>query len=61
MTKNVISSHHFQRKISEFCELRIALIACRRVLEEYPALPGQFDHLPKITTAPEWPYRLDDD
>lgn len=33
MTKHDISSRHFQRKISEFCELRIAPIASRRVLE----------------------------
>ncbi|UVD60868.1 hypothetical protein NE852_31910 (plasmid) [Rhizobium sp. Pop5] len=33
MSKNDISSRHFQRKISEFCELRIAPIASRRVLE----------------------------
>jgi hypothetical protein len=33
MTKNDISSRHFQRKISEFCELRIAPIASRRVME----------------------------
>ncbi len=33
MTKNEISSRHFQRKISEFCELRIAPIASKRVLE----------------------------
>ncbi|MBP1852737.1 hypothetical protein J2Z17_004196 [Rhizobium halophytocola] len=33
MTKNDLSSHHFQRKISEFCELRIAPIASRRALE----------------------------
>jgi hypothetical protein len=33
MTKHNLLSHHFQRKISEFCELRIAPIASRRVLE----------------------------
>ncbi len=33
MTKHNLSSRHFQRKISEFCELRIAPIASRRVLE----------------------------
>lgn len=33
MTKHDLSSRHFQRKISEFCELRIAPIASRRVLE----------------------------
>ncbi len=33
MTKHDISSRHFQRKISEFCELRIAPIASRRALE----------------------------
>lgn len=30
---NDISSRHFQRKISKFCELRIAPIVSRRVLE----------------------------
>ncbi len=33
MTKNDISSRHFQRKISEFWELRIAPIASWRVME----------------------------
>lgn len=33
MTKNDLSSRHFLRKISEFCELRIAPIASKRVLE----------------------------
>ncbi len=33
MTKNDFSSRHFQRKIFEFCEMRIAPIASRRVLE----------------------------
>lgn len=33
MTKHDLSSRHFQRKISEFCALRIAPIASRRVLE----------------------------
>ena len=33
MTKNDLTSRHFQRKISEFCKLRIAPIASRRVLE----------------------------
>ena len=33
MTKHDLSSRHFQRKISKFCELRIAPIASRRVLE----------------------------
>ncbi|MBB6219395.1 hypothetical protein GGE66_000339 [Rhizobium leguminosarum] len=33
MTKQDISSRHFQRKISHFCELRIAPIASKRVLE----------------------------
>ncbi|MDQ0564273.1 hypothetical protein QO004_006091 [Rhizobium mesoamericanum] len=34
MPKQDISSRHFQRKISDFCELRIALIASKRVLEK---------------------------
>ena len=33
MTKHDLSSRHFQRKISEFCELRIAPVASRRVFE----------------------------
>ncbi|MFB4374927.1 hypothetical protein RAC92_15280 [Agrobacterium sp. CR_3] len=33
MIKHDISSRHFQRKISEFCEIRIASIASRRALE----------------------------
>lgn len=33
MTKLDLSSRHFQRKISEFCELRIAPVASRRVFE----------------------------
>ena len=34
MNKNDLSSRHFQRKISQFCELRIAPISYRRVLEK---------------------------
>lgn len=33
MTKHDLSSRHFQRKISKFCELRIAPVASRRVFE----------------------------
>ncbi len=33
MTNHDLSSRHFQRKISEFCELRIAPVASRRVFE----------------------------
>lgn len=33
MSKHDLSSRHFQRKISEFCEVRIAPIASKRVLE----------------------------
>jgi hypothetical protein len=33
MPKQDLSSHHFQRKISEFCEVRKAPIAPKRVLE----------------------------
>ncbi len=33
MTTHDPSSRHFQRKISEFCELRIAPVASRRVFE----------------------------
>jgi hypothetical protein len=37
MPKQDISSRHFQRKISQFCELRIAPIASKRVLENTQA------------------------
>ncbi|SCX35954.1 hypothetical protein DSM25559_5227 [Agrobacterium rosae] len=60
MTKHDLSSRHFQRKISEFCELRFAPIASRRVLNN-TALSSQFDHLPEIACVYEWSYRLDDD
>lgn len=33
MPKHDLSSRHFQRKISEFCEVRIAPISSKRVLE----------------------------
>lgn len=33
MTKHDLSPRHFQQKISEYCELRIAPVASRRVLE----------------------------
>ena len=33
MTRNDLSSRHFQRKISEFCELRIAPTASKRALD----------------------------
>jgi hypothetical protein len=33
MPKHYLSSRHFQRKISEFCEVRIAPISSKRVLE----------------------------
>jgi len=33
MTKQDLSSRHFQRKISEFCEVRIAPIVPKRVLQ----------------------------
>jgi hypothetical protein len=33
MAKHDLSSRHFQRKISEFCEVRIAPISSKRVLE----------------------------
>ncbi|MET3616223.1 hypothetical protein ABID16_004572 [Rhizobium aquaticum] len=34
MPKHDLSSRHFQRKISEFCEMRIAPISSKRVLEK---------------------------
>jgi len=60
MTKNDISSRHFQRKISQFCETYRA-DCIQAGAGEHPALPGQLDYLPEIAPAPEWPYRLDDD
>lgn len=33
MAKHDLSSHHFQRKISDFCEVRIAPIASKRMLQ----------------------------
>ncbi len=33
MAKHDLSTHHFQRKISDFCEVRIAPIASQRVVE----------------------------
>lgn len=33
MAKHDLSSHHFQRKISDFCEVRIAPIASQRMLQ----------------------------
>ncbi|MCF1467590.1 hypothetical protein FS764_11800 [Agrobacterium vitis] len=33
MAKHDLSNHHFQQKISDFCEVRIAPIASKRVLE----------------------------
>ncbi|MEN3148482.1 hypothetical protein ABCW43_14305 [Neorhizobium sp. IRAMC:178] len=45
MAKHDISSHHFQQKISDFCEVRIAPIASKRVLESIrPYLIGLVIH-----------------
>jgi hypothetical protein len=45
MTKHGLSTHHFQRKISDFCEVRIAPIASQRVLESIrPYLIGFVIH-----------------
>lgn len=45
MTKHDLSIHHFQRKISDFCEVRIAPIASQRVLESIrPYLIGLVIH-----------------
>lgn len=45
MTKHDLSTHHFQRKISDFCEVRIAPIASQRVLESIrPYLVGLVVH-----------------
>ncbi|SOC81724.1 hypothetical protein SAMN05421890_0101 [Ensifer adhaerens] len=45
MTKHDLSTHHFQRKISDFCEVRIAPVASQRVLESIrPYLIGLVVH-----------------
>ncbi|MCF1464146.1 hypothetical protein FS800_22055 [Agrobacterium vitis] len=45
MTKHDLSTHHFQRKILDFCEVRIAPIASQRVLESIrPYLVGLVIH-----------------
>lgn len=45
MTKHDLSTHHFQRKIADFCEVRIAPIASHRVLESIrPYLVGLVIH-----------------
>ena len=45
MTKHDLSTHHFQRKISDFREVRIALVASQRVLESIqPYLIGLVVH-----------------
>ena len=45
MTKHDLSTHHFQRKISDFCEVRIAPIASQRVLKSIrPYLIGLVIH-----------------
>lgn len=45
MTKHDLSIHHFQRKISDFCEVRIAPIASQRVLDSIrPYLIGLVIH-----------------
>jgi hypothetical protein len=33
MAKHILSSHHVQRKISDFCEVRVAPIASKRMLQ----------------------------
>ena len=38
MPKQNLSSRHFQRKISEFCEVRIAPIASKQVLVQIPMI-----------------------
>ncbi|MGV2186623.1 hypothetical protein [Rhizobium rhizogenes] len=45
MAKHDLSTHHFQRKISDFCEARIAPIASKRMLESIrPYLMGLVIH-----------------
>ena len=45
MAKHDLSIHHFQRKISDFCKVRIAPIASQRVLESIrPYLIGLVIH-----------------
>lgn len=58
MTKHDLSTHHFQRKISDFCEVRIAPIASQRVLESIqPYLVGLVIHRrppPIISGRMDW-------
>ncbi|MFN7026080.1 MAG: hypothetical protein ACK4QP_16525, partial [Pseudorhizobium sp.] len=54
MATHDLSIHHFQRKISDFCEVRIAPIASQRVLESIrPYLIGLVIHrrLPPIVSG----------
>ncbi|MBB4008094.1 hypothetical protein GGQ71_002374 [Rhizobium taibaishanense] len=45
MAKHDLSSHHFQQKISTFCEVRIAPVASKRVVESIrPYLIGLVIH-----------------
>ena len=45
MAKHDLSTHHFQRKISDFCEVRIAPVASKRVLDNIrPYLIGLVIH-----------------
>ncbi len=45
MATNDLSTHHFQRKISDFCEVRIAPVASQRVLDSIrPYLIGLVVH-----------------
>ncbi|MGZ2408389.1 hypothetical protein ACVIKO_005710 [Rhizobium ruizarguesonis] len=60
MTKQDLSSRHFQRKIPEFCEVRMAPIAPKRVLENIRPI-SLADYIPQTAADPKWPHRLDND
>jgi len=50
MSKHDLSSRHFQRKILEFCEVRIAPISSTRVLENirYRRRRRSFPGIPRL-------------
>ena len=58
MVKYDLSSHHFQRKISDFCQGRIAPTASKRVLESIrPYLIGLVIHrrpTPIVSGRMDW-------
>lgn len=58
MAKHDLSTHHFQRKMSDFCEVRIAPIASKRVVESIrPYLIGLVIHRrppPIVNSRMDW-------